>query len=306
MNDRTTKIELDPQEASAEGKPTSSDWGGLAWTPWVPFVGGDFRTLPASAGLYRVRVIGQDCLVYVGQTGRSLRERLRALRKHTLMQEMPFNDPHTAAPSLWAWAHAERFTFECSAACSTAERSARLALESWLLWDHRVSTGESTLCNHGGFHAGYKKSRNRSTGQRGGPIGGAPPEFRRISISSAPLLASGEFTGARWMGLHWTPWTSLKSVVQVSGKALYRLRQAGGAELLYIGETLRLNDRMAAHARTYGGLEVEFSCAILPPDTSKSALHELENDLLGCYFATFKRAPAHQFSNGRLGRTSAA
>jgi hypothetical protein len=28
---------------------------------------------------------------------------------------MPWNDPHTAAPSLWAWQDAEGFAYECSA-----------------------------------------------------------------------------------------------------------------------------------------------------------------------------------------------
>lgn len=58
---------------------------------------------------------GADYLVYVGQTGRSLRERLSSLRRHELSPEMPFNDPHTAAPLLWALRHAEYVNFECSA-----------------------------------------------------------------------------------------------------------------------------------------------------------------------------------------------
>jgi hypothetical protein len=28
---------------------------------------------------------------------------------------MPWNDPHTATPSLWAWQDAEGFEYECSA-----------------------------------------------------------------------------------------------------------------------------------------------------------------------------------------------
>jgi hypothetical protein len=39
-------------------------------------------------------------LAYIGQTGRSLRQRVCALVHGTLADAMPFNDPHTAAPRL--------------------------------------------------------------------------------------------------------------------------------------------------------------------------------------------------------------
>lgn len=81
----------------------SQNWLSFGWTEWVPFDGGDFKLLPTAAGIYRVRIRDQDRLAYIGQTGRNLRERLSDLRRNTLVKEMPFNDPHTAAPSLWAW-----------------------------------------------------------------------------------------------------------------------------------------------------------------------------------------------------------
>lgn len=53
--------------------PTSSRLHRLTWSPWLPFIGGDFGLLPRGAGLYRVRVLGQAALAYIGQTGRDLR-----------------------------------------------------------------------------------------------------------------------------------------------------------------------------------------------------------------------------------------
>jgi hypothetical protein len=66
--------------------------------------------------MYRIQPVGGHELVYIGQTGRSLRERLMTLRRHSMAIEMPFNDPHTAAPSLWALHDAEHMEFACSAA----------------------------------------------------------------------------------------------------------------------------------------------------------------------------------------------
>jgi hypothetical protein len=67
------------------------------------------------AGTYRVRAVNAQELFYVGETGRNLRERLSDLRRNTMKDKMPYNDPHTAAPSLWAWRDAEGIDFECSA-----------------------------------------------------------------------------------------------------------------------------------------------------------------------------------------------
>jgi hypothetical protein len=127
-----------------------------------------FHSLPRTQGLYRVRPIGQDRLAYIGQTGRSLRERVRTLCLRTLDTDMPFNDPHTAAPNLWAWRQTEGWNYEASVTVCDLSAADRQALECNLLWQYRLKTGESTLANHGRFHPGYTKSRNRASGQRGG------------------------------------------------------------------------------------------------------------------------------------------
>ena len=78
------------------------NWCGLDWTAWVTFdlKKSDWLVLPNGEGVYRIRGVGSDFLMYVGQTGRSLRGRLRYLRRNVLADLMPFNDPHTAAPNL--------------------------------------------------------------------------------------------------------------------------------------------------------------------------------------------------------------
>jgi hypothetical protein len=129
----------------------ASDWCGLDWSPWVTFGpdASDFRLLSTAAGVYRIRPLGGGKLAYIGQTGRNLRERMRALRADVLSPEMPFNDPHTAAPSLWALRHSEGMEFACSVASTTLADHDREALECWLLWKYRLEKGESTRCNHG-------------------------------------------------------------------------------------------------------------------------------------------------------------
>ena len=81
----------------------ASDWCDRLWTPWIPpdSAAGLLRSyLPAAPGLYRVRANQMDGLVYVGQTGRDLLERARALASGVFRaaDNPPWNDPHTAAP----------------------------------------------------------------------------------------------------------------------------------------------------------------------------------------------------------------
>ena len=70
---------------------------------------------------------------------------------------MPWNDPHTAAPSLWTWQDAEGFSYECSAPPLDASQSGRWGVESYLLYRYRQENGESTLGNFGRFLRKYER-----------------------------------------------------------------------------------------------------------------------------------------------------
>jgi hypothetical protein len=97
----------------------SPNWCSLPSTPWVPFTAGkeEFRVIPKELGLYRIRPTGKDFLMYIGETQRALHERLNEFRHNIKRKDlMPWNDPHTAAPSLWAWKDVEGFSYECSVA----------------------------------------------------------------------------------------------------------------------------------------------------------------------------------------------
>ena len=79
--------------------------GTLIWSNWLPHLGcwrGD--RVPTEPGLYRLRRVGQTSLDYLGQTGSGtmgLRKRL-AMQAGVYADDMPYTDPHTAAPALWA------------------------------------------------------------------------------------------------------------------------------------------------------------------------------------------------------------
>jgi hypothetical protein len=271
------------------------DWCNLNWSAWTPFDGGDFKGLHSGAGLYRIRVADSPVLAYIGQTGRDLRQRLGDLRRNTLAETMPFNDPHPVAPSLWAWRDAEDYKYECSVAPSIVPRRKRLAIECWLLWKYRLETGGSTLCNYGHFHPAYTKSRNRSTKLRGSR---RDDESDRVTNSN-PLRLVGRPADSGWMGLDWSGRFSLPSVPAGAYPALYRIFDAKTEKMLYIGETQNFGQRMKTHAqKNWSGRAPVVSYHRVVDNLLKVHLHELENDLIGGYFDAMGDAPEMQFSGG--------
>lgn len=272
------------------------DWCGLAWSAFVPFNSWEGRLLPTGAGVYRVRVAGADRLAYVGQTGRNLRDRLAGLRSNTRAAEMPFNDPHTAAPRLWSYRDADGLEYEASAAEVGLSKNDRMALECYLLWRYRVEAGTSTLCNFGRMHPRYAAPRNRSTGVRGRLLGpGDPDGGGGPSVPAQPHV--GPPGAAGWMGMSWSPalplaTASLAGVRVVPG--VYTLTRESG-EVVYIGESTNLVGRLRSHSRYPWGMAVRYSVSELPPGYTPTQLLEVENDLIAGYYAEHQKAPACQF-----------
>lgn len=273
----------------------SNTWCELSWSPWASFADPDsFSLLPRTAGLYRVRPAGANSLVYIGQTGRDLRGRLNALRRGTMAAAMPFDGPHTAAPSLWALRDAEGLAFECAAAPIDLAKADRESLECYLLWQYRLEFGQSTRCNHGRFHPRYVKSRKRKSGQRGYRLAEQEPNNPAGGPGMAPLRSVNDL-----------PWSAPLALTGVNlgqvplGPGLYRIWR--GDEVIYIGESESLRKRLASHPQRDWDGEAAFTFCHLPALDLAYKRHELENDLIGLFWNQHQRTPRFQFQ-GHTGR----
>jgi len=280
----------------------AQDWCGLRWTKWVRFDSSPqgFRLIvPSEPGLYRVRQVGSKNLVYIGQTGNSLRTRLNTLRTYTFQDVMPFNDPHTAAPNLWAWRVENHMEYECSATPQNLNKQHREGLECFLLWQYRRERGQSTLCNHGWFHPDYHKSGSRETQKRGRKRTQGKGK-RGLSI---PPLTSNNLSSGYWgwsIGIPLTPKgieTYFQSETEICG--LYKLFNKTTSKILYIGQSTTLKNRMLAHAKKdWAGQKLNFSVhhiALESMGKYPQQLAELENDLIGIFYNQFTQVPAFQF-----------
>jgi len=102
LPDQKTPVPRDPETIDH----FFDNWCNLPWTEWVPFNATKqvFNRIPREPGIYRIRPVGKEYLVYIGETKRSLRERLQNLRLELAKAEgMPWSDPHAEAPALWAY-----------------------------------------------------------------------------------------------------------------------------------------------------------------------------------------------------------
>jgi hypothetical protein len=98
----------------------ASDRLGLNWTAWVKLKDEkeERKTIPVSQGVYRVRPVGKSFLMYIGQTS-NLKRRTRMFARYSFKLEMPWNNPHTAAPNLWVWRQEQGWDYEVSVATTS-------------------------------------------------------------------------------------------------------------------------------------------------------------------------------------------
>lgn len=279
----------------------SPDWAELDWTPWVLFSldADPFQSLPKRPGLYRVKPLDKDILIYVGETGRDLHERIRALCLRSLDPEMPFNDPHTAAPNLWAWRDARSWEYEVSCTKSSLSEPERKGLECLLLWKYRSESGDSALCNHGRFHPHYTKSKNSITGVRGGRKTVVDKTYS--PCCQPPLLRCGEPDSADWMGLCWSQWRPLEAGPVANAPdtpGVYRI--ADGDEVIYLGESKTVRNRLLIHPlkkwQDRNTFRVSWSSC---NEWSATCRKEIENDLIGAYYEKTRSVPWFQFGQNR-------
>jgi hypothetical protein len=282
----------------------SEFWQDLPWSPWVPFdAPKEFWYVPNEPGIYRIRPVGKDFLMYISETNRPLHRRLNELRQNLRRTDiMPWNDPDSSAPGLWAWRDVEGYEYECSAAPLDASPAGRRAMESFLLYKYRQEVGESPLCNFGRFHPRYRRSTNKAENLRGGKLETGQKDNPAGWPSIPPLSITGKPGDKEWMDLEWSDRKMLseENIREVaSGAGLYFLLDTGTQEILTIGQAADCAQRLLDTSRKdHGGREIQFSYQILGQKVLPHNLRELETDLIGNFFEHYRKAPGFQFRAG--------
>ncbi len=260
-------------------------------------------------GLYRIRSVETGQILYIGQTGRSLRSRLGSLRG-VYGDMMPYNDPHTAGPALWA--HRIEFgeTFEVSVAVLEVDKADRMGREALEVTKQRIIDGYSPAYNFGRMPHGWVKSsgNNRRLVEAGKRFRGSRMSDEEIAALPPdesvppPATLKGDPRAADWLGLAWR-----SAELDAPGRSdvgVYRIGTGSRGPFDYLGQGL-IASRWRSHAETWAGdLAAERSdesvLAWVPLELGLRQLLEVENDLIASHVVIFARPPVVQF-----GRSSA-
>jgi len=249
-------------------------------------------------------------LDYIGQTGLTLRRRL-AMLVGVYRTEMPYRDPHTAAPALWALRHSLSCSFEASVVPVPGDASYRKGLEALAVAIYRQARRQSPTANFGRILRGYQLSSHNSAKlvaagkrRRGGPTALEQNNWSSGVPPVGPL--EGDPQEARWCGHKWSDWLRMRdSAVKLTPDALglYRVRDADSPGLVYVGEGY-IRARLAAHlakGNKTGHRQAPFFGAGLECSWTVNAAWlrhqrvELETDLIGAHVLSTGHAPRAQF-----------
>jgi hypothetical protein len=284
------------------------------WSDWQPlFKSGRNKAISTNAGLYRIRRVGQPHLDYIGQTGMGLRKRLGML-SGVYGPFMPYNDPHTAGPALWALKRIENCEYEASVAVmpdlSTPQRKAQ---ECVAIARHRQAHGQSPTFNFGRMPLGYSKStgNTRALAARGKRHRGGPTD-ETLACHVPGRAPDGPIDGGGGvddlLGLDWSGWVPVDRVLgDLTGSevGLYLLRRRGAGELFYVGEG-KIRDRVNAHLKKGQKPDHPQAFAFADPadieasfiqrdNLSKHQRLEVENDLIAAHVVRMECGPVAQF-----------
>lgn len=269
--------------------------------------------VPSASGLYRIRRLGLQWWDYIGETGRgrmTLRKRMAMLRG-VYLPEMPYRDPHTAGPGLWALRQSSPKPLEVEFCPIEGTTPWRKGLEAAALAVHRQEHQRSPTLNFGRIPAGFRMSSGNNArlvaaGKRfRGGADEAVTESHEPGIKPTGVLGS-DTTSASWAGHTWTAWVTMNSkTIQalVSEDGLYRIR-GNDERLVYIGQG-GIRSRFLAHLAKLNlhtaqgrllrlAMPLTFSTAANQSWRRQQRL-ELEIDLIGAYVLAAHKPPEAQF-----------
>lgn len=277
------------------------DWLGLKWSDWISLDPDqeELAEIPTDEGLYRIRHQTRNGLEYIGETGRSVRGRVRALARGAFADEMPFRDPHVGAPCMWAIRQENGDAFEVAYTTpkGAEDKATRKSMEAALIASYRRAEGESPTGAFSRIIPGYSMSSYSRDDERGRPL--KDGETEPYSKSGIPPLEWQSYENpvvSDWMGLNWS---EPKSLYEVSADipasdGVYRIWDPVAPKPLeYIGESANLRSRLRTHGRERDDA-LHYTYAAPSYIDAKHERLEAETDLIGAHWLAVGEPPIDQ------------
>jgi len=280
-------------------------WFDLDWSEWTPLDTNSLSDVPKEAGLYRIRHRQDERtrLEYIGESG-DTRRRIQSLARGTYAEEMPYRDPHTAAPCLWAVRDNVGSALEVSHTTppKAEDEQHRKGIETALIALHRRETNRSPTANFGRIIDGYKQSSYsyNDPAYKGGRLESGEDEPNSASGVQPPDWQNWREPLARdWMSLEWSEPYRLAERLDTNppDTGIYRIWYEGqDSTLAYIGESSNIPSRLYNHEQTYGE-DALFAYAERSDLDASHKREEIETDLIGAYYLEVGEAPFAQFGH---------
>lgn len=174
----------------------------IEWSEWHPVLptkelGGVCR----GPGIMRISHTDVSGIHFVGHARTNLQQRVRRLGYELRNSEMPYSDPFSAAPCLWAMKNEVGGRFFVSWCSATDADQAKL-LEDIYITLYRRATSQSPTANFGRMYSSYSKSTNKEAGVQGAK-GASPPRNSPIGSEKLDLSEIQPVTGENWLGVSW-------------------------------------------------------------------------------------------------------
>jgi len=278
----------------------------LSWSDWMSLEGAHINSQsPKDHGVYRIRDHESGNILYVGETG-NLRRRFSHLQK-TFSAEIPYADPHTATPALWAYLRENDTTLDVSFIVIQGSRARRMSVEAAYIAILRYQVSESPLANFGQMPNGWIKSSGNSSRleELGKRFKGYPnPNAIRTPSTPSILDLSNSCIGSNWGNLQWSKWEEFpRALPPESVTGLYRVRRPDAEMLSYIGQgkiLARIKAHSSKHEKDGHAQSQEFAPGFLTSWVSVQVIHkrqllEMETDLIASHYIALDACPRAQF-----------
>lgn len=174
----------------------------LQWSDWTAILPTeDLGCIPEESGILRIGYTGASGLQYVGRSNHNLRNRIRRIGYEVKKNEMPFTDPVSAAPCLWAMKQELDGEFHVSWCDGFSSSEVNNAKHAYLTMYQKV-TSQSPTANYGRMFIGYSKSGRYRDGERGSKSSGTSRR-RPIGTIDVDLNRYRNVTSEQWLGISW-------------------------------------------------------------------------------------------------------
>jgi hypothetical protein len=139
------------QTARAAIDSQGARWAGKDWSEWHRIEDVGIIPAPQEPGIYRLRCASTRGLIYIGESGRTLRKRLRELRRglRNAAAGMQRDTGHWAAPHIFQVVG--KAVVEVSwIALANVDKRERLGIECDLIATYRRQEGSNPTCQFSG------------------------------------------------------------------------------------------------------------------------------------------------------------